>query len=63
VVRKAESLLERPQQPWLSRVDRHLAVGSWDKTWSAMHRLMLEATGEADRSGATVPAYALAPAE
>src|SRR5215207_7447821 len=63
VVRKAESLLERPQQPWLSRVDRHLAVGSWDKTWSAMHRLMLEATGEADRSGATVPVYALAPAE
>ncbi len=33
-VRKAEALLERPRQPWLSRVDRHLAAGSWDKTWA-----------------------------
>jgi glycosyltransferase involved in cell wall biosynthesis len=63
VVCKAEILLERPKQPWLSRVDRHLAAGSWDKTWSAMHKLMLEATGEADRAAAAVPAYAITPAE
>jgi glycosyltransferase involved in cell wall biosynthesis len=63
VARKAEILLARPKQPWLSRVDRHLAVGSWDKTWSAMHRLMLDAMGEPGRPTASIPAYAIAPAE
>ena len=61
-VRKAEALLERPRQPWLSRVDRHLAAGSWDKTWAAMHKLMLEGLGEAARPGASAPSY-LAAAE
>ena len=28
---------------WISDVDRFLAGISWDKTWSAMHRLMVEA--------------------
>ena len=37
---KAEALLSRPKEPWLARVDRHLAAGSWDKTWGSMHRLM-----------------------
>jgi glycosyltransferase involved in cell wall biosynthesis len=63
VARKAQLLLERPKQPWLTRVDRHLAAGSWDKTWSAMHKLMLEAMGEAERPAAAAPAYAVAPAE
>jgi glycosyltransferase involved in cell wall biosynthesis len=63
VVRKAQALLERPKQPWLSRVDRHLAAGSWDKTWSAMHKLMLEAMGEANRPDAAAPSYSIAPAE
>jgi hypothetical protein len=56
-VRKAEALLERPRQPWLSRVDRHLAAGSWDKTWAAMHKLMLEGLGEAARPAASAPSY------
>jgi glycosyltransferase involved in cell wall biosynthesis len=63
VVRKAEVLLARPKQPWLARVDRHLAAGSWDKTWAAMHKLMLDAMGEAARPAAIVPAYAVTPAE
>lgn len=63
MVRKAEALMERPRQPWLARVDRHLAAGSWDKTWSAMHKLMLDAIGEPARPAAAVPAYAIAAAE
>jgi len=61
-VRKAEALLERPRQPWLSRVDRHLAAGSWDKTWAAMHKLMLEGLGEVARPAVSAPSY-LAAAE
>ena len=45
-----------------ARVDRHLAAGSWDKTWAAMHKLMLEGLGEAARPGASAPSY-IAPAE
>ena len=56
-VRKAEALLERPRQPWLSRVDRHLAAGSWDKTWAAMHKLMLEGLERLRGPGASAPSY------
>lgn len=31
-----EGLMVRPRESWLLRVDRHLAMGSWDKTWAAM---------------------------
>jgi glycosyltransferase involved in cell wall biosynthesis len=62
VIRKAEALLERPRQPWLSRVDRHLAAGSWNKTWSAMHKLMLDSMAEAERRTDLCP-IAIAPAE
>jgi glycosyltransferase involved in cell wall biosynthesis len=64
VVRKAEGLLERPREAWLAKVDRHLAAGSWDKTWAAMHKLMLDAMGEsaAERTPA-FPAFAITPAE
>ena len=31
------------REQWLSHVNRFLAGISWDKTWSAMHRLMVEA--------------------
>jgi glycosyltransferase involved in cell wall biosynthesis len=59
VVEKAETLLARPREAWLQRVDRHLSAGSWDKTWMAVHRLMAHAL---DRPAAarrtTVPAYA-----
>ena len=37
---KAEMLLERPEEPWLSQVDRFLALNSWDQTWAAMQGLM-----------------------
>ena len=40
VAQKAEALLSRPKEPWLARVDRHLAAGSWDKTWASMQKLM-----------------------
>ncbi|MEZ0169182.1 glycosyltransferase [Microvirga sp. TS319] len=65
VVAKVETILTRPKEAWLAKVDRHLAQGSWDKTWSAMHRLMLDATGDtaSDRSAASLPVYATTPAE
>jgi len=62
VVEKAELLLRRPKQPWLAKVDRHLAAGSWDKTWATMHRLMLDATGET-RPATSLPTYAVTAAE
>ncbi len=72
VVRKAEALMARGDEEraaWLARVDRHLAAGSWDKTWATMNGHIAEALGETpDRSraragAATLPAYAATPAE
>jgi len=65
VVRKVEALLERPKEAWLAKVDRHLAAGSWDKTWAAMHKLMLDALGEStsERPSAGLPVFAITPAE
>jgi glycosyltransferase involved in cell wall biosynthesis len=68
VVRKVEVLLARPKEPWLQKVDRHLAAGSWDKTWGAMHKLIAEGFGGAfnvERPAAPVslPTYATTPAE
>ena len=41
--RKAEALLAAAaRRPGCSKVDRHLAAGSWDKTWASMHKLMVE---------------------
>jgi glycosyltransferase involved in cell wall biosynthesis len=59
-VAKAELLLARAKEPWLQRVDRHLAAGSWDKTWAAMNRLM---TSALDQPAAGQTAYAAAAAE
>jgi len=42
-LRKSEPLLSGPKPDWLSRVDRHLALLSWDKTWRGMSRLMARA--------------------
>jgi UDP-galactopyranose mutase len=39
-VTAAEMLLARPREPWLSRVDKHLAAMSWDQTWSGMKSLI-----------------------
>jgi glycosyltransferase involved in cell wall biosynthesis len=65
VVRKAEALLERPKDRWLQQVDKHLAAGSWDKTWASMHKLMTDAMGDAigERPAASLPTYATTPAE
>ncbi|PVE26052.1 glycosyl transferase [Microvirga sp. KLBC 81] len=66
VVAKVETILGRPKEAWLAKVDRHLAQGSWDKTWASMHKLMLDATGEttADRpAAASLSVYATTPAE
>jgi len=64
VVRKAELLLSRPKEPWLQRVDRHLAAGSWDKTWAAMNKLMVDSLdGPADARAAALPVYLATPAE
>ena len=69
VVGKVEQLLSRPREAWLQRVDRHLAAGSWEKTWATMHRLMQEAMGEGASRATEVtrsialPTYATAPGE
>jgi UDP-galactopyranose mutase len=46
MVAKAASLMARNRAPWLARVDRHLAAGSWDKTWNAMHLLIADGLGD-----------------
>ena len=62
VVRKAEALLARPKQPWLTKVDRHLAQGSWSQTWAAMHVLMRSRMGETGLTAAA-RAQTFTPAE
>ena len=37
---KAITLMQRPKDRWLARVDSHLATMSWDKTWAAMSELL-----------------------
>jgi hypothetical protein len=65
VVAKVEMMLARPKDAWLAKVDRHLAQGSWDKTWGAMQKLMQDASGEiaTDRTVPSLPIYATTPAE
>jgi hypothetical protein len=65
VVAKVETILSRPKEAWLSKVDRHLAQGSWDKTWGAMHKLMQDVSGDVttDRTAPSLPTYATTPAE
>lgn len=65
IVGKIETILQRPKEAWLAKVDRHLASGSWDKTWASMHKLMLDSAGDrsADRAASSLPVYATTPAE
>lgn len=65
VVACAQSLLSRPKDAWLAKVDRHLASGSWDRTWDAMHRLMRDVGGDmvAGRSASPHPLPAATAAE
>jgi glycosyltransferase involved in cell wall biosynthesis len=64
-VAKVEAIMARPKEAWLAKVDRHLAAGSWDKTWASMHKLMLDVTGDTtvDRAASSLPVYATTPAE
>ena len=45
----------RPKEPWLNKVDRHLAAGSWDKTWASMQRLMVGVLDGVGRTATTLP--------
>jgi hypothetical protein len=63
VVEKAERLLTQPKAAWLQRVDRHLAAGSWDKTWAGMHRLMTSALDQPAPAHPSLPTYAVTAAE
>lgn len=65
VVERVQFILSRPKEAWLAKVDRHLASGSWDKTWAAMHALMMDVIGGTvtDRPAASLPLYATSPAE
>jgi glycosyltransferase involved in cell wall biosynthesis len=62
VVSAAERLMARPKTPWLQRVDRHLATGSWDATWTSMRRLVSKAAGEPDWASGTTSAAGIVPA-
>jgi glycosyltransferase involved in cell wall biosynthesis len=65
VAEKIDLILSRPKLAWLAKVDRHLANGSWDKTWSAMERLMAQVIGEPSvtRQQGSLPTYATTAAE
>lgn len=65
VVNQAEMILARPKEPWLSKVDRHLALGSWDKTWASMQKLMQDAMKKSAfaRQSSSIPMYVATPAE
>jgi glycosyltransferase involved in cell wall biosynthesis len=43
-VQKAEEAIARAGEPWLARVDEHLATMSWDMTWQSMDQLMAGAS-------------------
>lgn len=61
---KADALLRRPQEPWLSRVDARLAAGSWDRTWERMAALLSDARNKRSvvrlATGAGAPTATLA---
>jgi len=65
VVARAEFILTRPKEAWLAKVDRHLAAGSWDKTWASMNKLMQDVLDGSisDRPTSSLPLYATTPAE
>jgi glycosyltransferase involved in cell wall biosynthesis len=64
VIRKAEMLLQRPKERWLQKVDRHLAAGSWDKTFASMQTLIADRLdGATTQSGPGLSAYLTRPAE
>lgn len=47
IIAAIETVLARPRQPWLARVDQRLALLSWAATWARMTALIEEA---ADRT-------------
>ena len=50
------------RQRWLINVDQFLSGISWDRTWAAMHRLMMEAQVK-NRTNSAATGLAAAPAE
>lgn len=63
VVRCMEELLSGNRAGWLAKVDRHLATGSWDRTWASMHKLIAKELGEPDEArDATAASGAVSPA-
>ena len=59
VVMMADQIMRRARKPWLRAVDRHLAHGSWDRTWAAMASKMRARLRPADavrQPAGTVPA-------
>lgn len=58
VVAKVEALLAVRPEGWMERVDRHLSLGSWDRTWSAMSQLIQAAVTAKARIERRVPATA-----
>jgi glycosyltransferase involved in cell wall biosynthesis len=56
VVAKAELLLAGRADGWLERVDRHLSLGSWDRTWNSMNQLIRTAIAAKVRNERRVPA-------
>ena len=47
VIAAIETLLTRPRQPWLARVDRRLTYLSWTTTWVRMRSLIGDVTSAA----------------
>ena len=55
VVAAAETLMQRPRDAWLERVDARLASGSWDTTWATMQATFVTALGAAGRPAPRSP--------
>jgi len=53
IVAAIETLLSRPPQPWLARVDQSLRWLSWDATWERMQRLIQDTARGAQHSTAS----------
>jgi glycosyltransferase involved in cell wall biosynthesis len=63
LVRKAQAVLARRGDAWLADVDRHLATGSWDKTWAGMNQLIADGLEREAAASVRMPAAFAVPAE
>jgi UDP-galactopyranose mutase len=58
-----EKLMAMDREPWLARVDAHLASMSWDKTWASMASLIGPSSAGLARQSATTGRRAAAAGE